>query len=211
MTNRFFLKLISATVLLSLMMPITAMATPLTGADTDVTIYLRYSIGSYTDDTTDANDADEAGDVAWALVGSDSMYFGSSAQFSAVYINISGTSYSEATPSVYYYSTGTSDWASLSVTFSHSPFMGTTGIKNFSFTVPTDWGTNSLNDSPNYYYIKVGADGMQGAAVDQISLLAYSTSTPEFSSLAYLLTIGIGFSAVSKAVQRRKEASISSI
>ena len=180
-------------------------ATPLTGADSDVSIFQFYDF-SYVDDTTDANDADATddggnggSDIKWGMSGADKMYMGSTAQFERVYVDVTGAGYGAgggAFPITGYYWDG-SQWATLSIT--SNPF-GSTGIGYFSFTAPGDWATTSVNGSSNYYYIYIGA-GTQGSTVKQISLLSVGgggPATPEFSTWMYLITLCMGSALVYK-------------
>lgn len=178
--------LLALVLILSFSVPV--FATPISGSDTDVSSFYHEDY-TFHDETADAQSTTD-GDVEWTYSGGDSFYVGSSGKFSAVYFDISGTSYSSTPPSMSYYDGST--WTSLSGTFSHSPFMGSTGIKTFTFTPPSDWAVMAPYGGTSYYYVKMAADGVQGAQVDQVSVIAYSATTPEFGTVALLMTLVVG-------------------
>lgn len=180
-------------------------ATPLSGADSDVSAFFEYE-SAFITDTTDANDADATddganggGDIKWGFSGADKEYIGSTAKFERVYVDVVSAGYGAnggATAITGYYWDG-AQWTLLTIT--SNPF-GSTGIGYFSFTPPADWAATSVNGSASYYYIYIGA-GTQGSTVKQISLLSQGgggPATPEFSTWMYLITLCMGSALVYK-------------
>ncbi|MBP9718239.1 hypothetical protein KBD59_03005 [Candidatus Gracilibacteria bacterium] len=169
-----------------------AFAAPLSGADTDLSIFLHEVGSSYNDDTTDAYDSDSAGDIDWPGVGGDIVYYGSTGKFSKIVFDVSSTSYMTfMLPTLSYWNGTSSEWITLSLNETTNLF-ASTGVGSFSWTVPAEWTQSSLNESPNYYYIRMQASGSQGAQVSQISVLAAATPVPEFSTVVYMVTLALG-------------------
>ncbi len=190
----------------ALLLPSTVLATPISGADTDLNTFL---IGT-TNDTTDAT-SETADDVDWPMASS-TIYFGSTGKLSRIYFYVSAESRNSAwtIPSTgmgaFQYYNG-SDWADITVTNETSLF-NATGIHYLSFTPPSDWAQTAVSESTNYY-VKVfcsnGCNNMGGNVdIDQISLLAYSgeaPATPEFSTYAIMITLGLAGLMVFKQTQ----------
>ena len=188
--------------LLTLLAPQIALADPLTGANSDVGSYVHYAmmLGGLVDDTTDANDNNEAGDVSWTaggnpetqyrFIGHETLLFGT------VYVDVSTVA---DTPdqdlNVQYYDGNT--WENLTLDAQTHPF-DTTGVNSFSFTIPGDWATNDISEfgggMTTAYYIRInGSSGNHGAAVSQISLITEGGETvPEFSDYLYMITLAAG-------------------
>lgn len=180
-------------------------ATPLSGADSDVSNFQFFDF-AYTDDTTDANDADATddggnggGDIKWGMSGGNREYIGSTSKFERVYVDVVSAGYGAnggamAISGAYW---DGAQWSTLSIT--SNPF-GSTGVGYFSFTPPADWAATTVNGSSSYYFIYVGA-GTQGSTVKQISLLSAGgggPATPEFSTWMYLITLCMGSALVYK-------------
>lgn len=178
-----------------LLLPHIALAAPLTGADSDVSTYIFHNFMSgYTNDTTDANDANDAGDVLWWVEGNPAMltkYIGhTTSQFNEVFFNVSTVSPSPSGFVAKYYDG--SSWVALTLVGTPEPF-GSTGITSFSFTVPGDWATTSVDGVSAYWVRLEGFAGSDSAGVSQISLLLYgAVSTPEFTDFFYITTILAG-------------------
>ena len=175
--------------LLLLVAPQIVLATPLSGADTDVSKYFFYNmIGGYTDDTTDANDANDAGDVMWGSNPTDNLFIGAASQFTKIYFQIDSAAESPSFPiSIYYWNGATWVW---SQTTNH-PF-GSTGIQYLTLPDTSGWVTNSVNSSSNYYYIKIEGSGLTGAAIGQVSVYVGGETTPEFPDYLYIATLIAG-------------------
>lgn len=196
MRKKFWSMLILTAFTAALLLPSTVLATPITGADTDLS---QLYIG-ITDDTIDATNA-TAADVDWPM-SMTTIYFGSTGKFSRVYFYVSAESRNSAWtipstgPGAFQYFNG-SDWIDIAVT-NETGLFDATGIHYVSFTPPTDWAQTLVNDF-TYYYLRVacesGCNNMSGStSIDQISLLSYTgeaPATPEFSTYALMITLGI--------------------
>ncbi len=188
--------------LVTLLAPQIALADPLTGANSDVGIFWYYNMGSYNDDTTDANDADSAGDVSWPQQETKGFYVGhTTLQFNTVYVDVSTalTGLQQGYDLLIEYWNGAT-WEDLTLTAQTQPF-DTTGVNNFAFTAPGDWATKDVNGTTAYYIRGEGGGlsnvpdggGYIGAAVSQISLITESGETvPEFSDYLYMITLAAG-------------------
>ncbi len=187
-------------VFIFLLSPSIALATPLTGANTDVGKYFKYEVGDfyYEDDTTDANDADSSNTVATS--GSDVNWSDNgntkhisighlTSKFTKVYFNVTGTSNDGASDLGIKYWNGSS-WADLTLDSQTHPF-NSTGINSISFSAPSDWATTSVGGSTGYY-IRLQGTGFVNATVIQVSLyIAPVVSTPEFSDfLSIIILVG---------------------
>lgn len=204
MRQKFWSLLILSAFSAALLLPSTVLATPITGADTDVTKFF-VDTSEY---TTEANNA-TAGDVFWPFTGGSDLYFGSTGKFSRIYFYVSSEmqnsswTIAESGATAFKYHNG-SDWTDLAVTNVTGAF-NATGIHYFTFTPPTDWAQNEVNSSTNYY-LKVmcdtGCNRMEGNIdMDQISLLAYAAATPEFSTYVLMLTMSLAGYMVFKHTQ----------
>lgn len=189
------LKAVAVSLVIAILTPQVAMATPISGADSDLGAFWMDA----TSDVTDANDAD-ADDVDWPVSNGTVVYFGSTSKFQRIYFYITGEGVSSSwTPGTeFQYSMGGDSWSSLSVTNATGAW-NADGIHYFSFTPPTDWATTSVNsEGGSYYYVRIYAcdagcsQSNGGFLMDQISLLSYGASVPEFSDLAYILVLAIG-------------------
>lgn len=178
---------------LALALPLVAWADPLTGADADVGVFLHNSDGwgegSFTDDTTDANDQDVDGDVAWMSAGGggEEVYIGHlTSKFTQIYFDVS-TAASMSMDQDFQYWNGSS-WTSLTFTSSTHPF-ASVGTNAITFTAPSDWDTTSVNGTNAYYIRLQSADGNTMAALDQISLTLASSEVPEVTDVLYITTL----------------------
>lgn len=163
-------------------------AAPLTGANSDLAYYYFNGVV----DTTDATSAGGDGDVEWPdSGGAPTIFIVASEKFSQVFFDINAVAYGafggEAPLAVHYYN-GV-DFSST-ITPSGNPF-GATGIQSFSFTVPNDWQTTSLDGEGPGYYIQIEANGVQGFnVVNQISVLtSEGAPVPEFSTIMFFVTV----------------------
>ncbi len=145
--NKFVLFISLFAIILS---PSLALAAPLTGADADVVYMHKGMIGDYTNDTTDANDSDSAGDVMWPTSDTKVAFVGhETSQFGTIVVDISTAKTGTGVDPSWYYWNG-SAWSLLSLTVSSSPFYST-GVQSFSFTVPGDWVKNTVNGVEAYW------------------------------------------------------------
>ena len=202
MRKKFWSMLILSAFTAALLLPSTVLATPITGADADVGALFLYDGSSYTDWTTEANNA-TAADVGWPSLGGSTVYIGGVNKFSRIYFYISAEDISSSwsiptagnTDSFQYFDGST--WSDVTVV-NESGAWNATGILYFSLTPPADWASTTINEATNYY-VKVNCDmtcnKMLGSFdMDQVSLLTYSgdpPATPEFSTYALLITLGI--------------------
>lgn len=152
-------------------------AAPLTGANADVGIYWHDLFGStFTNDTANANDSDEAGDVMWpANTGTRKAYIGHlTTKFNKIYFDVSSAIIGSDTAMQLEYYNGSS-WTDLTLDTGANPLY-TAGVGSMSFTAPSDWATTSVNEISAYYIrTKANANGVSGASISQISL---QTVTP---------------------------------
>lgn len=180
------------------LIPQIALATPLTGADADVGIYWYKGMSGFQDDTTDANDADESGDVDWPATETKGFYVGHlTSKFTRVYVNVSSAVGSTGQNLEVEYWNG-SAWTALTLSSQTYPF-DTTGINYFVFSAPSDWATTSVNGGSAAYFVRgkgggdtTGGTGYLGAFVSQVSVLlaaAPASSTPEFTDMMYIATL----------------------
>ncbi len=203
MRKKFWSMLILSAFSAALLLPSTVLAAPITGADMDLGSLQFFDGSGYVDDTVDSRSAD-ADDVNWPMTGGTTVYFGGSSKYNKIFFYVSAenrsSSWDIATAGNYgafqYYDG--SDWQDVTVT-NDTGAWNATGIHTFSLTPPADWSTTVV-DEANYYYLRVDCDmscnQMMGSFdIDQISLLSYSgeeaPATPEFSSYALMITLGI--------------------
>ncbi len=191
-------KIFIVVLLFGFVFPSLVLAAPLTGANSNVGVY--YNSESALDDTNDANDADEAGDVSWVNAGGNYSYIGyTNSKFNKVYLDIETESALAAGMdydlNIEYYN-GNS-WVLLTtIAGNQNPFRSA-GVKNFSFTPPADWAetTPEMSESiPSAYFIRIG-DGSQGASLNQISIFRVDVggeSVPEFNTYLYILCLALG-------------------
>lgn len=184
--------LLATLVALSCVLPI-AYATPITGADEDVSVFIG---PSQEDLTTEANNANAA-DVTWPFNSFSTMYVGSNSQFTALYFYVSNPTFGSGTPQITYWNG--SSWINLGGTYSPTSGFLNTGIVSYTFTIPEDWVSRTISDYPNYYYVGVSSNGSQGSSVDQVSLLSSlggggggGAPAPEFSTIALMITFVAG-------------------
>ncbi len=183
----------------ALVLPATALATPITGADMDITKLFFYN-GSYTDDTDDANNA-TADDVDWPTTGGQTIYFGGSSTFNSIYFYVSAENRSSAWDIAtsggfeFQYFDG-EGWTSLTVV-NETGAWNATGIHYFSLTPPGLWASTTINGANNYY-LRVACDmscnQMMGSFdIDQISLGTGvgggGAAVPEFSTYVLLFSL----------------------
>lgn len=112
--------------------------------------------GAYTDDTTDANDAD-ADDVALLpatpAVG-DAAYFGHATKtFAQIDLNVGTAGAGTWTVTVKYWN-GTAWTAVSGLTDGTAAFTTAAGISSITYTLPTDWAKNTV-DSVLGYWIQI--------------------------------------------------------
>ncbi|MCB9798846.1 hypothetical protein H6758_03925 [Candidatus Nomurabacteria bacterium] len=195
MCRKIFAAIFSLILLLG---PINVFATPISGADADLSSYWTYDILDWVDDTTDANSA-TAADVSWPSGGGWEIYFGGAAKFDKIYMYISAETHDSSwsiSSTDFEYWDGSS-WSSLSVTNDSGAF-NATGIVTLSFTAPGDWATTQVNtDASAHYYVRVvmcdmGCNTMTGSHdIDQISLKTASSGVPEFQDIVYVMVMAI--------------------
>lgn len=207
MSSTFRRFLTTCLVGVSLFIPWSTFAAPITGADLDVGRFWVNSFGSYTDDTTDANSV-TADDVDWPVTGGSSLYFGSTSKFSKIYFYISaeGVSSPWDIPTAGNYGSlqyfdGT-NWVDVTVTNNTGAWDGA-GIHTLSLTPPSDWAATQVNsEGTDYYYLRIngcdmGCNQMLGNIdMDQISLLSVGgggSAVPEFGGYLYGLILISGF------------------
>ncbi len=194
-----FLTLVS--LLSALVLPLTVLAAPISGADMDITSLQFYNGSGYVDDTTDANSA-AADDVNWPATGGQTIYFGGSSIYNAIYFYVSAenrsSSWNIATAGnfgAFEYFDGES-WTSLTVV-NDTGAWNATGIHTFSFTAPENWAQVTVNEA-NDYYLRVACDmscnQMMGTFdIDQISLGTGGgegpSPVPEFSTYVLFFTL----------------------
>jgi len=176
--------------------PTAVLAAPLTGADADVVYMHKGMIGDYTDDTTNANDSDSAGDVMWPSSSTKVAFVGhQTSQFGTVVVDVA-TAIGGLPGEPYWYYWNGSAWTQLTITTSTTPFYAT-GVQSFSFTVPTDWVTTTVNGVDAYWTSSaqgyVATDNTSGAWISQISVLleAAPAATPEFTDVLYIGTLAL--------------------
>jgi hypothetical protein len=109
----------------------------------------------FTDETTDANDTDTTGDVAFLpatpAVG-DEFYVGSNEEFTSVEFDVSSTAaLGPGDTGTWQYYNG-STWVTIpSLNDGVDRFGGTAGKKYLHFPAPSDWATVSVNTVTAYY------------------------------------------------------------
>lgn len=207
------LKIISfltlVTFLSASLMPSVALATPIAGADADITKLFFYN-SVFSEDTTDANSA-AVDDVDWPATGGTTVYFGGSAKFQKIYFYVSAENRSSSwtidtagNPGSFEYYDGAT-WSDVTVV-NDTGAWNATGIHTFSFTAPGDWTSTTVNGADNYY-LRVNCDmscnQMVGTFdIDQISLLNdAATPVPEFSTYVLLFTLCLAGFATFKKTQ----------
>lgn len=116
----------------------------------NVGTYFNHDGTTFTDDTTDINDVGTA-DVNPTNTTSGVIYFGDSAQFSALTIAVS-TAGTGSPASVWEYWNG-SAWATLSLSSGVAGDLNftATGNKTFRFKPPADWATTTVNSVSAYW------------------------------------------------------------
>lgn len=112
--------------------------------------------GAFTDETTAANEA-TANDMtllpAAPVANQDGYYFGDSAQFGRLELNI-GTQGAGTWTITWQYWDGTT-WAALSgVVDDTSGFTAAAGQHTVRWDVPTDWATTTVNSQGPFYYVR---------------------------------------------------------
>lgn len=184
--------------------PTQSSAAPLTGADSDLSYYWATGFSGFTDDTTDANDADVAGDVALAGMGGGSyyQYFGLTSQtFDKIYGYVSSQALSSLAASWSYWNSGT--WAALSVTNDTGAYVNGTGIHSFSFTPPENWAQVAVNGETPSYYVRMACNtGCQFGSVqiDQYSLHVVSSNTVPTATVPYPTQSAAGVVTVTSTI-----------
>jgi hypothetical protein len=182
--------------MLVLAQPYLVFAAPLTGANADVGIYYSLQAEGYQEDTDDANDAVGAGDVYWAQAGLEHSYIGNNTKFNAIIFDVETVSWvAEGYDLNIEYYNGSSWGILTAIPGVDNPFQFT-GVHGFSFSPPLDWAQTVPESSDSLvsaYYIRIG-DGSQSAEINQISIntVAGGASAPEFSTIMYIATLGIG-------------------
>lgn len=185
-----------------LLVPQVVLATPLTGADSDV-LYLYKGMIGYEDDTTDANDADSSGDVHWVETSTKISIIGhATTKFTKVVVDVSSATLNPGENLMIRYWNG-SAWAILTLDAETHPF-DTTGVNSFTFSAPVDWAQKIVNEV-NGYWVATGdpdnfggelsALGSSGAGVSQISVLLAAgggEAVPEFTDIMYFTTLLAG-------------------
>lgn len=212
--------------ILLLLTPQYAFAAPLTGADHDLTVYFNYSMmGGYTNDTTDANDADAlddgdngGGDILWTAGGNpdtQSRYFGyNGGPFSKLLINVQTATGNSSPLTIQYYNGVVGDgWASLTID-SGATSLQSTGIQTIAFTPPEDWISTTVNGVAAYYIRTQTSNGNAGLVASQASVYVGGggggggggTSVPEFTNIVYALTLATGALYIWKRVGQKNES-----
>lgn len=196
-----------------LLLPNLALAAPLTGADSNVTVYFYKGMVGYTEDTSDANDSDSSGDVMWPEAANTRQAFiGHTSKFSKVVVDVSQVASVTGQNLDVRYWNGSS-YSALTLDSQTHPF-DTTGVNSFSFTVPADWALKTVNGVEAYYVVTgdgnfSGGTGSFGAQVSQISVLLDAeapATTPEFTDILYVTTLlGAGWYIYTK-IEKNKNA-----
>lgn len=169
-----------------------ALAAPLSGGDADMDIYLFYNSTTWVDDTTDAADPGDDGDVEWLFQGGggDFAYFGhTTTSFDRIIFDVSSASFGGAIQDFQYW-TG-SVWSSLGHTSNTSPFLST-GTNNITFTIPPDWTTTTVSTTAGYFVRLESGDGNTFASIDQISIRVANAPTSTITSNPTVMVDGSG-------------------
>lgn len=213
MNIRFIQSLFALCLISLLVAPPVAMAAPLAGADADV-VYVYKGMMSYQDETTDANDADSAGDVSWPESQTKSAFIGhQTSQFSGVVVDVSSATFSTGQDLFLTYYNGSS-WSPLTITAETRPF-DSTGVNSVSFTVPGDWVKTTVYGVEAYWiststsaYNSNDGRGSSGASVSQISVVLAGgggAEVPEFSDMLYVAVLLAGGAYL---VQKQRAAAL---
>lgn len=108
--------------------------------------------GAFTDETTDINSAATADvDIYPATpVNDDAFYFGHIANFTELKVLV--TTASTTGTIIWEYYNGAS-YATLTLTSQHTDF-SRTGVRIFTWAIPGDWATDTVNSQGPFYYIR---------------------------------------------------------
>ena len=114
-------------------------------------LYYDNSIPSYTNYTTEANNATiEDVQPSWDTVG-DIFYLGSGAIFNDLKVKYSAEGIMGTAVLVYEYSKGSGVWGTLSCTDPSNKFTAIPGTYNITFTPPSDWATDTVDGKTNFW------------------------------------------------------------
>jgi hypothetical protein len=201
-----------------ILLPNLALAAPLTGADADVTVYHYKGMMGYTEDTTDANDSDSAGDVMWPeAANTRQAFWGHTSQFSSTVFDVStamDVGNRGQNLDLRYWNGST--WTALTLDSQTHPF-DTTGVNSVSFTVPGDWALKTINGVEAYYVgtgdgAFSGGTGSYGAQVSQISVLLAGggggAAAPEFTDFLYITTLLAGGWYVYTKISKKEQSGL---